>query len=53
MQPIAVEDVHAIAIALPDLALMAFGLPERRHESSIADVSALPVISLAKPPSTK
>jgi two-component system, NarL family, nitrate/nitrite response regulator NarL len=32
MQPIALEDVRAIAIALPDLALVAFGLPEQRHE---------------------
>jgi DNA-binding NarL/FixJ family response regulator len=32
MQPIAFEDVRAIAIALPDLVLVAFGLPEQRHE---------------------
>jgi two-component system nitrate/nitrite response regulator NarL len=32
MQPIAFEEVRAIAIDLPDLALVAFGLPEQRHE---------------------
>jgi hypothetical protein len=32
MQPIAFEDVRTIAIDLPDLALVAFGLPEQRHE---------------------